>query len=64
MWLLGVLFRDAEETDHSVNECRDSCWPELWTRGKFGLLLTIVIITAIGSFQGLPLLWQYFVSKL
>jgi hypothetical protein len=64
MWLLGVLFRDGVETDRSVNKCRESWFPELWLRGKFGFWCTAVVITAIGSFQGLPMLWQYLRSHL
>jgi hypothetical protein len=32
MWLLGLLFRDGAETDQSMNQCRDSWFPELWAR--------------------------------
>jgi hypothetical protein len=63
MWLLGLLFRDGAETDQSMNQCRDSWFPELWARGKFGFWMTTVLITAIGTFQGLPLLWQFLTSR-
>ena len=62
--LLNILFRDGDETDRSVNECRDSWFPDLWLRGKFGFLMTALIVTAVGSFHGLPRLWQFLTSRL
>ena len=62
--LLNILFREGSETDRSVEQCRGFSFLDLWLRGKFGFWLTVVMITAIGSFMGLPLLWQYLMSKL
>jgi hypothetical protein len=63
-WSLGLLFRDGDETNRAVQQCPDSWAPELWMRGKFGVWLTIVMVTAISSYQGVPLLWEYLKSIL
>ncbi len=60
---LGWMFRDGEDTDRAVHEFQESSYfYDFWLRGKFGIWLTIVIVTAVGTFQGLPLLWLYMVS--
>ena len=64
LWSLGWLFRSGEETDRSLHEYHDSWAPGMWMRGKFGIWMMIVTFTAIGIFQGIPVLWQFLVSQL
>jgi hypothetical protein len=62
--LLNILFRDGDETDRSVEQCSGFSLLDLFWRGKFGFLVTVVLVAGIGSFMGLPLLWEYLKSLL
>lgn len=57
---LNLLFRDGDETDRELERfTRNSFFDWGWHRGKFGFFMAVVGGAAVGSFKGLPLLWEY-----
>ena len=57
---LNLVFRDGEETDRALERFTQfSFFDSWWRRGKFGFFMAVVGCTTIGSFKGLPLLWEY-----
>lgn len=62
---LNLLFRDGDETDREMERfTQPSFFDSRWRRGKFGFFLAVVAGAAVGSFKGLPLLWDYVRSLL
>lgn len=55
---LNLLFRDGDETDRALERFAQPSFFDRG-RGKFGFFMAVVGGTAVGSFKGLPLLWEY-----